>query len=185
MSIRRRTGKPPWLGPSEFVVPSPRWFYWLPADANPIQQAGDPSGEGRTYEHDLDDWTLVVTSIAVVVARAQAQARRSGNDPSEVKVHQAVVDEAHEGAVNWWFAGESSGVALTLADGALTINDGRHRLWRAFSRAPRAYVRWLPVRFTAFDRPELADGEPWMRSAVLDSLRHFVLQHGRRVPAVC
>ena len=173
MSIRRGTGKPPWLGPSEFVVPSPRWFYWLPADANPIEQVGDPSGEGRTCEHDLDDWTFVVASIAAVVARAQAEARRSGTDPGEVTVRWPVVDAAHEGAVNWWFAGESSGVALTLEDGKLTINDGRNRLWRAFSRAPHAYVRWLPVRITAFDQPELAENEPWMRSAVLDSLRKF------------
>ena len=173
MSKRKKAKTPPWSGPAKIAVPRPRWFYWLAADANPIQHGGDPSGEGRTYEHDLDDWTAVITSIAVVVARAQAQARRSGDDPNEVTVCEPVGDAAHEDAVNWWFAGESSGVALALADGVLTINDGRHRLWRAFSRAPHAYVRWLPVRVTALDCPELAENEPWMRSSVLDSLRNF------------
>ena len=173
MTKRKKAKTPPWPGPAKIVVPRPRWFYWLPADANPIQHEGDPSVEGRTYEHDLDDWSAVLTSIAVVVARAQARARRFEDDPSEVTVAESVGDEAHEDAVNWWFAGESSGVALILGDGKLTINDGRNRLWRAFSRAPHAYVRWLPVRITAFDQPELAENEPWMRSAVLDSLRKF------------
>jgi hypothetical protein len=140
-----------WETPAEFVVPKPGAFYWLPADANPIRDEGDPSGEGRTYDQDLDDWSLVVTIIGIVVAKAQAEARRMGGHPSDVTVTETVPDTAHERAVNAWFEGESLGVALRLEDGELKITDGRNRLWRASTRAPGAAVAWLPVRVTAFD----------------------------------